>query len=124
MTAEIDPASQQPTGVIQAANSLRDSGLVHGETREALDRHPDWFKANLPEPDRFVLTRSKGSYRRQPVGISWFKAEANECVSHAEELGRILEAHGIPVQRLRTAHPGYVACEDGFQIVTVPFRDR
>ena len=98
--------------------------MVHGEAREALDRHLDWFKAHLPEPDRFVLTSSKGFYRREPVAISWFKAEATECISRAEELGRILEAHGISVQRLRSTHPGYVVYEDVFQVVTVPFRDR
>ena len=122
--SEIDPSLRQPTGVFHAAWRLRKSGALGTQERSELDTHLDWLKSNLPEPDRFVLTRSKGFYRRQPVGISWFKAEAIEFIAHAQALARIVATHGVPVQRLRTTHPGYVVYEDAHQVVALPFQDR
>ena len=122
--AELDPDSRQPTGVFQAAYRLRRSSSIPPQTRQDLKEHIEWFKLHLPEPERFVLTRSKGFYRRKPVAVSWFKAEATEFIARAETLGRIVEAHGFPVQRLTTTHPGYVVYEDAYQVVALPFRDR
>jgi hypothetical protein len=80
--------------------------------------------SHLPEPERFVHTSSKGFYRRRPVAISWFKPGASEFIARAQALGSLSEAHGIPIRRLETAHPGYVVYEDAFQVVALPFRDR
>jgi hypothetical protein len=124
VTAEIEPGSNQPTGIIQAAYRLRDGDALSVQTREELNAELEWFKSHLPEPDRFVLTRSKGFYRRQSVAISWFKAEGDACILHAERLGQMLKECGVPVQRLRTTHPGYIVYEDALQVVTIPFRDR
>lgn len=123
-TMEIDPSSHQPAGVLQAAHRLQRSHSLAPERAAELKALIEWFGANLPEPDRFVRTKSKGFYRRDTVGISWFKVEATEHVAHIEAVARIVEAHGIPVQRLETTHPGYVVYEDSWQVVTVPFRDR
>jgi hypothetical protein len=124
VTAEIEPDSNQPTGIIQAAYRLRDGDALTVQAREELNAELEWFKSNLSEPDRFVLTRSKGFYRRQSVAISWFKAEADACIAHAERLGQMLKECGVAVERLRTTHPGYIVYEDALQVVTIPFRDR
>jgi hypothetical protein len=124
VTAEIEPDSNQPTGIIQAAYRLRDGDALTVQAREALNAELEWFKSNLSEPDRFVLTRSKGFYRRQSVAISWFKADADACIAHAERLGQMLKECGVAVERLRTTHPGYIVYEDALQVVTIPFRDR
>ena len=123
-TTEIDPSSRQPAGVLQAAYRLQRSHSLAPERSADLKALIEWFGANLPEPARFVRTKSKGFYRRDTVGISWFKVEATEHVARIEAVGRILEEHGIPVQRLETTYPGYVVYEDSYQVVTVPFRDR
>src|SRR5216683_5057192 len=101
VTAEIEPDSNQPTGIIQAASRLRDGDALTVQAREELNAELEWFKSNLSEPDRFVLTRSKGFYRRQSVAISWFKAEADACIAHAERLGQMLKECGVAVERLR-----------------------
>jgi hypothetical protein len=124
VTAEIEPDSNQPTGIIQAAYRLRDGDALTVQAREELNAELEWFKSNLSEPDRFVLTRSKGFYRRPSVAISWFKAEADACIAHAERLGQMLKECGVAVERLRTTHPGYIVYEDALQVVTIPFRDR
>jgi hypothetical protein len=124
VTAEIEPDSNQPTGIIQAAYLLRDGDALTVQAREQLNAELEWFKSNLSEPDRFVLTRSKGFYRRQSVAISWFKADADVCIAHAERLGQMLKECGVAVERLRTTHPGYIVYEDALQVVTIPFRDR
>ena len=124
VTTEIEPDSNQPTGIIQAAYRLCDCDALTLQTRKEFIAELDWFKSNLAEPDRFVLTRSKGFYRRQSVAISWFKAGADACIAHAERLGQMLKKSGVPVQRLRTTHPGYIVYEDALQVVTIPFRDR
>jgi hypothetical protein len=124
VTAEIEPDSNQPTGIIQAACRLRDGDALTVQAREELNAELEWFRSNLSEPDRFVLTRSKGFYRRQSVAISWFKAEADACIAHAERLGQMLKECGVAVERLRTTHPGYIVYEDALQVVTIPFRDR
>jgi len=123
-TSEIDPSSRAPTGVLQAAHRLRHSHSLSRESADELALLIEWFVANLPEPDRFVRTKSKGFYRRDAVAISWFKSEATEHLSRIEALSRIVEANGVPVQRLATLHPGYVVYEDAYQVVTIPFRDR
>ena len=124
VTSEIEPDSNQPTGIIQAAYRLRDGDALTVQAREELNAELEWFKSNLSEPDRFVLTRSKGFYRRQAVAISWFKAEADACIAHAERLGQMLTECGVAVEQLRTTHPGYIVYEDALQVVTIPFRDR
>jgi hypothetical protein len=123
-TKEIDPASLQPTGVLQAAYRLQLSSSLSPEHSAELTALIEWFRVNLAEPDRFVRTKSKGFYRRDSVGISWFKAESTKHVMRVEALASLLEKQGIPVQRLETEHPGYVVFEDAHQVVTIPFRDR
>src|SRR5262245_9283415 len=124
VTAELDPNSQQPKGILQAAYGLQDRHGLADERRRQLADHLSWFESNLSTPDRFVRTRSKGYYRREPVAISWFKVEAEEHVARATALARLVADEGMAVHTLRTAHPGYVVYEDAHQVVAVPFRDR
>jgi hypothetical protein len=56
--------------------------------------------------------------------VSWFRSEAAEHLAHAEAIAGIVAAHGMTVQVLRTAHPGYVVYQDAHQGVAIPFRDR
>jgi hypothetical protein len=35
----------------------------------------------------------------------------------------LLKHHDVPMHMLRTARPGYIVCEDDFQIVAFPFAD-
>jgi hypothetical protein len=121
---DIDPGSREPTGVVQAAYTLRRRGPLTAGARLRLDQELDWLNANLAEPGRFVRTKSKGFYRREPLGVSWFRSEAVDHIGHAEVLAGIVADHGMTVQVFQTAHPGYVVYQDAHQVVAIPFRDR
>jgi hypothetical protein len=121
---DVHPRSMEPTGVVQAAYRLRRHGPLAPDTRRHLDRELDWLNANLARPSRFVRTKSKGFYHRAPVAISWFRSEAADHIAHAERIAAIVADHGMAVQVLRTAHPGYVVYRDAHQVVAIPFRDR
>jgi hypothetical protein len=55
--------------------------------------------------------------------LSWFKDTAVAHIAKMHRLARILEAHGLPVEELRTERPGYVVYEDAFQVAAEPFRE-
>ena len=111
-------------GIFQVADRLRRFSRMDSSRAAVIDRELAWFQRHLAEPRRFVATRSRGYYRREPLAVSWFRAEAREHLAHAEALARVLSDCGVPVQTLRTEHPGYVVYEDEHQVVAVPFRDR
>ena len=97
VTPQRDSDSGVSTGVFQAAHELLDSGEL-GETELILVREAlDWFNANLPRPERFNRTTSKGHYRRRAAGIAWFRDTATECLMRMHALKAVLDAHGRPV---------------------------
>jgi hypothetical protein len=82
-----------------------------------------WFNEQLPTPERFNRSRSKGNYRRAARGLSWFKDTALEHVSRMHELKRIAEAYGHSVAVICEERIGYVVYEDDFQVIAEPFAD-
>ena len=75
------------------------------------------------KPSRFSRTISKGAYRRETAGLSWFKDTAHEAIAHVRTVASILEANGYAVSMITTARPGYVVYEDDHQIVAEPFAE-
>jgi hypothetical protein len=118
-----NPLGRAP-GVFQAAYRLLRRGALAADEHQHLREQLDWFNDNLARPERFVRTRSKGYYRRQPVALSWFRQEAAEHITRARRVARIVASHSSQVQALHTMHPGYVVYEDEYQVVAIPFRDR
>lgn len=82
-----------------------------------------WFAENLPAPDRFNESTSKGAWRRNAAGISWFKPTATEHIANMRELVALLQDAGVHSEEVSTYRPGYVVYEDPFQIVAEPFRE-
>lgn len=112
------------TRIFQAAGELSERGDLSAGDRAALEELCQWFMDNLEAPDRFVRTRSKAFYRKEPVAICWFKDDAAECIAKAWALARILERNGVGVDFVRTTAPGYVTYEDEHQVAAIPFADR
>ncbi len=102
---------------------LKRSVRLHGVEREALESLLAWFEANLPTPDRFSRTTSKGLSRRRSKGLSWFKPSAETAIRKMRELVEILSRYGYSVEELRTLRPGFVTYEDEHQIVAEPFAE-
>ncbi len=110
-------------GFFVPAYVLMQASDVSAETRYELSRILDWFANNLPHPEKFNTSKSKGAWRRNTRGLSWFRPEAREMLDKAFELVCILEMNDIAIDRLQTDRVGYVNYEDAFQIVAEPFAD-
>ena len=110
-------------GFLQAAGTLADNELTDRFIMERIDSLRVWFCDNLELPERFSKTTSKGYYRRETKGLSWFKPSAKKHISKAFELKGILEECGYEVEVLKESRIGYVVYEDEYQVVAEPFAD-
>ena len=93
--------------------------MLRGQIAELIG----WIEAQVPLPDRFNRTTSKGWYRRTPRGISWLRASASRHLDVFRALAALVTTCGCDVAELRETRVGYVAYEDDVQVVAEPFRD-
>jgi hypothetical protein len=117
------PESGVEAGVFPLAYELRDDPQIPQGEREALAHLLDWFDRNLPRPDRFNRSTSKGFYRRTTRGIAWLRDTATECISRMHQLKDILGRHGHHVTMIHATRVGYVVYEDDLQVIAEPFAD-
>lgn len=111
-------------GIFATAAHLAEAGALPERDRRRLRRTLEWFQANLPVPDRFVRTTSKGFYRRPATAICWFRDDATRHLKRAWLLANTLRRNDVIVEFIRTRHPGYITYEDRHQLVAIPFADR
>lgn len=121
VVSERDEESGYRQGFIHGTDELERRKVLSPREAEQLTDILKWFKHNLPLPDRF--SRTKNAYHKKKRALSWFKESAALQLQRARELVALLEEHGIFVEMLRTARPGYVVYEDEFQVVAEPFSD-
>jgi hypothetical protein len=119
-----DAESGVETGLFQVAYRLRDSANLAPDDRVVLRDNLSWFDTNLPKPDRFNRTKSKGHYRRNAAGIAWFRDTATECIRRMFAIKKVLEAHGHTISLIRAERVGYIVYEDALQVVAEPFAER
>ena len=100
-----------------------ESGDIPIYHQENMETYIEWFRKNLKKPTKFNSSTSKGAYKRQGKGVSWFKDTAVEHISRVREIISIIEDCGYAVSERSTTKPGYIIFEDYFQIVAEPFRD-
>ena len=118
----VNADSCQAQGVFHSAIGLRDDGSLSCEEEDELDRLLEWFNANLQVPDKFARVK-KPLHRAKKVAICWFKETATEHIAKAQEFIDLLSNHGVRVTKIDTWKPGYITCEDEFQVAAKPFRD-
>src|SRR5271170_5467498 len=87
---------------------------ITGSDADELNELRAWFNDNLEEPTSFGRDKLR-------LGICWFKAGSADHISRIWETVEILERNGIYVKKIRTDRPGYVICEDEWQLVAEPF---
>lgn len=109
----LDPHSTRPRGVFAVAYALRDSKYLGVTDSAQLTSILSWFSQNLPAPKNF---NRRGA-------IFWFKSDAEASTRRTWELVLFLRGRARRVNMLRTRRPGYIFCEDAFQVAAVPFRD-
>jgi hypothetical protein len=115
--------SQAPIGVIGAAYELLRQDTASLELRRELEHWIEWFEENLPIPDRFNRTKSKGWYRRETRGIAWLRTSATDHLTAMADLAGCIAKCGHATVELRSERVGYVVYEDEIQVIAEPFRD-
>jgi hypothetical protein len=111
------------SGVLSAAYDLRAQNYLDEFTLVALDKSLDWFQDNLCVPERLNRSKSKGYYRRNTTGLSWFKPTAKDHLAKAFKLMAVLRENGYEIETLKTFNVGYIIFEDDYQIIAEPFAD-
>jgi hypothetical protein len=118
--SENDEDSGRRQGLFQALSDLEDRGDLSHEEQQLFDQVYAWFRKHLRKPRSF--TRSSKPHAKL-VAISWFKDTATEHIRRMRALASILDSHGVQVEMLATARPGYIVYEDDFQVAAEPFSD-
>jgi hypothetical protein len=115
--------SQAPIGVIGAAYELLRQDATSHELRMELEHWIEWFEENLPVPDRFNRTKSKGWYRRETRGIAWLRTSAADHLAAMADLAACIAKCGHATAEVRSERVGYVIYQDEFQLIAEAFRD-
>ena len=119
----VHPDSGVEEGLFRLACRLCDDGDVPEAERQRLAKLLTWFGQNLPVPDRFNRSRSKGYDRRATKGIAWLRDSAREHCARMFQLKEILEELGHRVSVIHDSRAGYVVYQDEHQVVAEPFAD-
>ena len=110
-------------GFFQVAGELADNPLTDPLVAARIEELRHWFADQLKTPERFSRSRSKGYYRRETKGLSWFKPSATAHIAKAFELKSILDESGFNIEVIKEERIGYVVFEDEYQVVAEPFAD-
>ena len=105
-------------GIFALANRLAADGLLSPVETAWLRAGNDWYEAAYDEPTKFmpdVFNRDA-----HPVTECWFKASATSLLANIDGYLRLLDAHGVPWERVESDAPGTVLYEDSVQIVVAP----
>ncbi|MFE3603589.1 hypothetical protein [Streptomyces sp. NPDC059142] len=108
-------------GVFALANGLARSGALTEEQWRFWRTGNDWYDANYPDPSTVdPLVYDAG---RNPGAVAWFKSSraAAELIARVDGYLKLLTAHGVAWQELRSTDPGRVVYEDAYQVVVVPY---
>jgi len=120
VVSQLDPDSGRRQGLFQAAASLEARGVLAPHEIDDYQGVVNWFRDNLEKPDQFSIS-SRPHAKGQ--ALSWFKAASAVHITKMRDLQRLLEAHDVSVDVLRTERPGYVIYEDEHQVAAYPFAD-
>ena len=116
----LDRDSGRRQGLFQALSDIADGGRLAAHEQAAYEEVRDWFGKHLPVPPTFSRSRKPSAKK---VALSWFKPSAAEHIARMRKMAAILEMHGIPVEILKQARPGYVIYEDQYQLIAEPYQD-
>jgi hypothetical protein len=113
------PQSDFNAGVFWAAHRLQERSDLSEETQNQLAAILKRLEDAIPKPSRF--TRTQNASHKRTRGLSWIKSSATELVSDLHRLAGLLRQNDVPVEVLKTSHPGYIVYEDSIQVVAEPF---
>lgn len=105
-------------GVFALVNGLARSGALTPEQLVRWREANDWFEAAYPDPS--TLAPDAYDPARHPGAVSWFKESAVELIECTAAHARLLDAHGVPWEKVTCADPGRILFEDGVHVVSEP----
>jgi len=114
---------QAKEGIFRVAGDLVERNDVDQSTINRTETLLVWFADNLEAPEKFNKTKSKGYYRKNTKGLSWFKPTAIEHINRAFQLKMVLDENGYPIEVIKSSRLGYILYEDEYQIIAEPFSD-
>ena len=102
-------------GIFQLAYQLKHSPDTSSHDDKELRQNLGWLEMHLTAPK--ILDHSE-HYR----AICWFKDSAIEPLNRIWAIKNLLEQYGFWVDRIKTANPGLIIYQDGWQVAAKPFR--
>jgi hypothetical protein len=107
-------------GVFGLVNGLAREGLLTAEEERLRRTGNDWYDASFTNPSDVDPTVYDSELN--PGAAAWFKPTARELIERVDGYLRILLAHGVGCELVRSADPGRIIYEDDHQVVVVPHR--
>ena len=114
-----DPVCRVAPGLFHAFHQLPRFGRDDWRHHE-IRRLYGWFNDRLRVPDRLSMRVGRHGDRR---GVCWFTDTADGHVTEARYLAWLLNDIGVPIDELRSHHPGVPIYRDDHQIVVIPERN-
>jgi hypothetical protein len=108
-------------GVFALVNGLARDNVLAPEEETWRRTNNAWYEAAYTDPasvDPLVYDRS-----RNPGAASWFKSSATHLIVRLDGYLALLDAHGVPWERVEVDRPGLVIYEDDMQVVAIPGAD-
>jgi len=105
-------------GVFALVNGLHRAGLLTAGEEAFRAHHNAWFDRHLVLPTDVDPTVY--DHHVNPGAVAWFRASAVPCLVRVPGYLAILDAHGVPWERVEAHSAGRVVYEDELQVVAVP----
>jgi len=102
-------------GIFQRAFELRDSHNLPSYAYDELQTNLAWLKMHLKSPN---VLKDEKHYR----AIAWFKSQAREPLRRIWAIKAVLEEFGYHIDMIKSATPGQIIYEDGWQVIAKPIR--
>lgn len=103
----IDRDSGEPRGVFMEAERLYKRGRLTTSECLYLRAMLNWFSTHIPAPPREI---------QQSSAIFWFKAGAEQNMSHLQRLIRLLREHGRHIVSQHCETLNDIVYEDDYQV--------
>ncbi|MFF8607163.1 hypothetical protein ACF06X_14580 [Streptomyces sp. NPDC015346] len=107
------------TGVFGLVNNLAREGRLSDDQESFRRSNNRWYDAAYTDPSTVDPTVYDDAIN--PGAAAWFKPSAVRLLDRVPGYLKILAAHGVDCQVLRSADPGRVIYEDDVQVVVVPY---
>ncbi|MFB6426407.1 hypothetical protein ACFCXC_23485 [Streptomyces microflavus] len=106
------------TGVFGLINTLAREGRLTVEQEAFRRSNNSWYNVAYTDPS--TIDPTVYDHEINPGAAAWFKPTATHLLERVPGYLRVLTAHGVECQLVRSADPGRVIYEDDVQVVVVP----